>query len=284
MNQAYAEAAAGPEIVIAPPGRWSTVKLRELWTHRELVYFLTKRELQVRYKQSFFGVSWAVLQPLVFAFVLALFFSKFLGGLPTEGFPYAVFAVVGLVPWMFTSTAVQNGATSLVQDANLISKVYFPRLALPISKALSLVVDLAIAIVVVLIVVPLYGVSIEPTVFLAPAFLALGLLTAFALGTLFAAMNVKYRDVGVVVPVLVQILFFATPILYSGQTLVTGAWKYVWALNPLVSVIEGLRWAIIGAHYPGTAVILISVGSALVMLLIALRYFQRTEQFFADVI
>jgi lipopolysaccharide transport system permease protein len=283
MTQADADAAA-PEIVIAPPSRWGTLKLRELWEQRELLYFLTKRELQVRYKQSFFGVSWAVLQPLAFAFILTLFFSKVFKGLPTDGFPYPVFAIVGLVPWLFTSTAVQNGAGSLVQDANLISKVYFPRLSLPISKALSLVVDLVIAVVVVLIVIVLYGIPIASTFYFVPAFLALGLLTAFALGTLFAAVNVKYRDVSVIVPVLIQILFFATPILYSGTTIITGDWVYVWALNPMVSVIEGLRWALIGAHYPGTAVILISVGSALALLLIALRYFQRTEQYFADVI
>jgi lipopolysaccharide transport system permease protein len=283
MNEAYAEAGAH-ETLIRPPSRWTTVKLRELWSHRELMYFLTKRELQVRYKQSFFGVSWAVLQPLAFAFILALFFGKVFRGLPTAGIPYPVFAVVALVPWLFTSTAVQTSATSLVQDADLISKVYFPRLALPISKALSLVVDLAIALVVVLIVVLLYGVPISSNVYLVPAFLLLALVTAFGLGTLFAAINVKYRDVGVVIPVFVQILFFATPILYPAQAVVHGNWVYVYALNPLVSAIEGLRWALLGTEYPGTAEILISVGTALLLLAIALRYFQRTEQFFADVV
>jgi lipopolysaccharide transport system permease protein len=283
VGTAETQIGAAPEIVISPPSRWRALQLRELWSHRELIYFLTKRELQVRYKQSFFGISWAVLQPLTFAFVFALFFSKLIT-LPTEGIPFAVFAVVGLVPWLFTAQAVQNGATSLVQDSDLISKVYFPRLALPISKALSLLIDLAIGIVVVLIVTVLYGVTISSNVYLAPTFLLLGLLTAFAVATLFAAVNVKYRDVSVVVPMLVQIMFFITPVLYSGENLVTGGWQYVWALNPMVAVIEGLRWAVIATPAPEIGTVLISIGSACALLLIALWYFRRTEQFFADVI
>lgn len=282
MSAAPVHPAPVPELVIGPPGRWSSLHLGELWAHRELVYFLTKRELQVRYKQSFFGVSWAVLQPLAFAFIFALFFGK-LAPLPTEGFPYPVFAIVALVPWQFTAQAIQNGAGSLVQDADLISKVYFPRLALPISKALSLMVDLAIAMVVVLIVTLIYGVSIASEFYLVPLFLGLALLTAFALATLLAAVNVKYRDVSVVVPTLVQVGFFITPVLYSG-TIVPDEWQYLWAVNPMVSAIEGLRWALIGASYPGTAQIAISVASAAAILFAALWYFRRTEQFFADVI
>jgi homopolymeric O-antigen transport system permease protein len=279
-------AAPAPEIVIAPPRRWTPLNLSELWGYRELIYFLTKRELQVRYKQSIFGIAWAVLQPLTFAFVFALFFSKIFR-VSSADVPYAVFAVAGIVPWLFTANAVQNSATSLLQDSDLISKVYFPRLALPISKALSLVVDLAIALVVVIVVTLLYGVAIQSTVYLVPAFLALGIVTAFTLGTLFAAANVKYRDVSVLVPMLVQIGFFITPVLYPGtgpESLVKGDWQYVWALNPMVSVIDGFRWALVGTPAPLTATVLISIGSALVLLFVALRYFQRAEQWFADVI
>ena len=216
MNPPDASAVAAPEIVISPPGRWRPVDLRELWAHRELVYFLTKREVQIRYKQSFFGISWAVLQPLVFAFIFALFFGLVLHQNPPNGLPYAVFAVIGIVPWLFTSTAIQQGASSLVVDANLIAKVYFPRLALPLAKALSLLIDLAIALVVVIVVTLLYGVAIAPTADLVPAFLLLGVVTAFALATLLSAVNVKYRDVQLVVPMLIQILFFASPVLYPG--------------------------------------------------------------------
>lgn len=281
---ATAETAIRPdaEFVISPPKRWRALDLRELWAHRELIYFLTKREIQIRYKQSFFGVSWAILQPLTLAFVFALFFGQ-LVKIPSEGIPYAVFAVIGLVPWTFTSTAIQNSATSLVQDADLISKVYFPRLALPISKALSLILDLAISLVVVVFVTLIYGVDIAATAWLVPPFLALAVLTAFAMGTFFAASNVKYRDVSVIVPMVIQIGFFITPVLYPAS-LVKGDWQYLWAANPMVSVVDGLRWALVGTPYPGTVDILISVGSALVMAVLALRYFQRTQQWFADII
>jgi homopolymeric O-antigen transport system permease protein len=279
-------AGPAPETVIGPPSRWAPINLGELWAHRELIYFLTKRELQVRYKQSFFGVSWAILQPLTFAFVFALFFSKVFH-VTSGGIPYPVFAVAGIVPWLFTANAIQNSAMSMVQDADLLSKVYFPRLALPISKALSLVIDLAIALGVVLVVTVIYGVAIQSTVYLVPAFLALGLVTAFTLGTLFAAANVKYRDVTVIVPMLIQIGFFITPVLYPGtgpNALVKGDWVYLWALNPMVSVINGVRWAILGTPAPLTSTVLISIASALVMLGLTLHYFQRAEQWFADVV
>jgi lipopolysaccharide transport system permease protein len=279
--------AATPELVISPPDRWSSLHLGELWTHRELIYFLTKRELQVRYKQSFFGISWAVMQPLIYGFVFALFFGIVVKVPTPEGLPYAVFAVAGLVPWLFTAQAIQNGSISLVQDADLISKVYFPRLALPISKALSLLIDVAIAFAVVIVVTLIYGVAIAPTVYLVPAFLILGVITAFAIATLLAAVNIKYRDVQVIVPMLVQILFFVSPVLYSG-TLVGDqagqAWSYIYSINPMASAIDGMRWALLDQPYPGDANILISIASAALMLTGSLLYFRRAEQFFADII
>jgi lipopolysaccharide transport system permease protein len=286
VNTVDTTAAAGPEIVISPPARWNPLRFGELLAHWELLYFLTKRELQVRYKQSFFGISWAVLQPLLFAAIFALIFSKVFR-VGSVGVPYAVFVVVGLVPWLFTANAIQNSAMSLVQDSDLISKVYFPRLALPLAKGLSLIVDLAIALVVVVVVTLAYGVSIDAKALLVPAFLGLGVVTAFAIGTLLSAVNVKYRDVSVFTPMLVQVLFFATPVIYAGtgpNALIQGNWQYVLALNPLVTVLNGTRWALIGAPYPGTAEILISVASALVLLFISLSYFRRAEQWFADVI
>jgi lipopolysaccharide transport system permease protein len=287
MSPPEAGAAAASEIVLSPPERWRPVDLRELWAHRELIYFLTKRELQIRYKQSFFGISWAVLQPLVFAFIFALFFGVVLHQHPPNGLPYAVFAVAGIVPWLFTSTAIQQGAGSLVLDANLIAKVYFPRLALPISKGLSLILDLIIALGVVLFVTLLYGVAIAPTAWLVPAFLGLGVVTAFGIATFLAAANVKYRDVQLVVPMLIQVLFFASPVIYSG-TLVGDksghAWSYIYSINPMASVLDGTRWALYDQPYPGTVQILISVASALLILVGALIYFRRAEDFFADLI
>jgi lipopolysaccharide transport system permease protein len=281
MSPADAYAAGARETVIAPPRGWRALDLGELWAHRDLVYFLTKRELQIRYRQSFFGIGWAVLQPVTLAFIFALFFGN-LVKIETE-IPYAVFAVAGLVPWLFFAQAVTNSANSLVKDAELVSKVYFPRLAVPLSLALSLVLDLALALGVVLVMALLYGVGIASTAWLVPAFLLLGVLTTFALGTLFAAINVKYRDVQLVVPMLVQTMLFITPVVYPG-TLVPGDWKYLYAVNPLVSVLEGMRWALFGTTYPGTGVIAISVASAILLALVALWYFRRTEQFFADLI
>jgi lipopolysaccharide transport system permease protein len=276
-----------PELVIAPPRRWGGLRLGELWAHRELIYFLTKREMQIRYKQSLFGVSWAILQPLVFAFVLALFFGFVLKVNIPGDIPYPVFAVAGIVPWMFTSQAINQGAGSLVQDADLISKVYFPRLALPISKALGLMLDLAIALVVVVVVTLAYGVSISSMAYLIPAFLLLGVASAFALATWLAALNVKYRDIQVLVPMLVQILFFASPVIYSGATVgqTSGeAWSYLYYLNPMASVLDGTRWALLDQPAPSVAKVLISIGSASLLMTGAILYFRRAEQFFADVI
>jgi lipopolysaccharide transport system permease protein len=276
-----------PEIVISPPTRWRALDLRELWDHRELIYFLTKRELQIRYKQSFFGISWAVLQPLTFAAIFAVVIGGVLHYKPPGDLPFLVFAVASMVPWLFTAQAIQNSAGSLVLDANLIAKVYFPRLALPLSKGLSLLIDLGIALVLVFVVTLLYGVTIAPTAWLVPAFLLLGVVTAFAIGTFLSAVNVKYRDIQLVVPMFVQIMFFASPVLYDGTQVgnQAGEWlHYVYSVNPMASVLDGMRWALFDTPYPGTINILISVTSALVILFGGLLYFRRTENYFADVI
>jgi lipopolysaccharide transport system permease protein len=287
MNPPEAGAVAAPEILIAPPARWRAIDLRELWAHRELVYFLTKRELQIRYKQSFFGISWAVLQPLTFAAIFAVIIGGVLHYKPPGDLPFLVFAVASIVPWLFTAQAIQSGAGSLVLDANLIAKVYFPRLALPLSKGLSLLIDLGIALVLVLVVTILYGVTIASTVWLVPAFLFLGVVTAFAIATFLSAVNVKYRDIQLVVPMFVQIMFFASPVLYDGTQVgnQAGEWlHYVYSINPMASVLDGMRWALFDTPYPGTINILISVTSALVILIGGLLYFRRVENYFADVI
>ena len=287
MPTAQTQAVEYPELVIGPPRRWTGLRLGELWAHRELIYFLTKREMQLRYKQSVFGISWAILQPLVFAFVFALFFGLVLKVKVPGDIPYPVFAVAGIVPWQFTSQAINAGSGSLVLDADLISKVYFPRLALPISKALGLILDLAIALVVVVVVTLVYGVSISSMAWLVPAFLLLGVVTAFALATLLAALNVKYRDVQVLVPMLVQILFFASPVLYSGTIVgqTSGEiWSYLYYLNPMATVLDGTRWALLDQPAPSWGKALISIGSASVLLAGAVLYFRRAEQFFADII
>lgn len=280
MNQAETGAATLPETLIKAPRHWGWPSGRELWEYRDLLYFLTKRELQIRYKQSFFGISWALLQPLVLAFIFALVFGAFIHT-PTEGLPTAVFMVAGIVPWLFFSQAVMLGANSLVLDADLISKVYFPRIAIPVAKGLSLIIDLVIAFAVVIAVGLIYGEPISSNIWLVPAFVALGLVTTFALSSLAAAVNVKYRDVQLVMPMLVQVMFFITPVLYPASK-IHGDWQYLYALNPMSSVLEGIRWAIFDTTAPGPTEVAISAGAALVLLLVSLSYFQRTEHYFAD--
>ena len=283
LMNAEAQAAATQETLIVPPARWGLIDLRELWEHRELIYFLTKREWQIRYKQSFFGVGWAVLQPLAIGLVFAAFLGQVIKA-PSGDFPYPVFVIAGLVPWIFLSGTVTNSAVGLVNDANLISKVYFPRLAIPLAKSLGLIIDLAIAMVVVVAIAIPWGVDVQATFYLTPLFLLLGVVTAFALGALFAAINVKYRDVSLIVPMLLQIGMFLTPIFYEESAVISGDWKYVYALNPMVSVIEGVRWSLLGAAAPEGSTVAISVASAIALLIVTLAYFRRTEDYFADIV
>jgi homopolymeric O-antigen transport system permease protein len=270
------------ELVIRPAGRWVGIGLREISGYRELLYFMTKRELQIRYKQSVFGVSWAVLQPLVYAFVFALFFGQ-LAAVPSDGFPYPVFALAALVPWMFVAQAVSQGSGSLVADANLLSKVYFPRLIIPMAKILSLIVDLAIALCVLLLLLPIYGAEPSIGLLAAPGFVFLAVATAFAIATGLGALNVMYRDVTVAVPLLVQLWLFASPIAYP-TSIIPGDWKYLFALNPMVTVIDGMRWAFLGADAPQIGLVACSIAGALLLLTVGVLYFRRTERYFADVV
>jgi lipopolysaccharide transport system permease protein len=274
--------AAAPFVRIQPPDRAIRIGWAELWRARELLYFMAKRELQIRYKQSIFGVTWAVLQPLLYAFVFALFFGS-LANVPSEGVPYTVFALAAVVPWLFTSQGTSQAAASLVADANLLGKVYFPRLVIPVAKILSFLVDLVVALAVLGVFVAAYGESPTAGLALMPLFLLLAFATVCGAGLLLSTLNVKYRDVAVAIPLLVQLWLFATPVVYPGS-LITGAWQYVYALNPLVTVIEGTRWAFLGTDAPALAVTAISTASALALLAAALVYFRRTERYLADII
>jgi lipopolysaccharide transport system permease protein len=279
---ALVSAGSHGEVVIRPPGRWGVLSMRELLGHRELLYFLTRRELLVRYKQSLFGVAWAVLQPLAMMAIFSIFFGR-LAGVPSDGVPYPLFALAGLVPWMFVSQAVSQSAVSLVADSAILSKVYFPRLVIPTGRVLAVLADLAIALVVLLVVMALYGITPEPTVVVVPALIALAFVTALAAGTIFAILNVRYRDVTVAVPLLMQLWLFSTPVVYPGS-LITGGWQYVYALNPVVSVVGGIRWALLGTPGPSMGAVAVSCASAAILMVIALAYFRKTERYFADVI
>jgi lipopolysaccharide transport system permease protein len=271
-----------PELEIKPPGRFSGVGLREIWAYRELLYFLTKRELQIRYKQSYLGFGWAILQPVALAFIFALFFGR-LAGLSSEGIPYPVFALAGLVPWIFTSGAVTGATGSLVTDANLIGKVYFPRATIPAAKMLSLVIDLVVAFVFLIFFALVYGVSLHWTTFYIPLFVVLDFAIVLGVGLFLSALNVRYRDVFVAIPLVIQLWLFVSPVVYSAA-LVTGAWRYVYALNPMATVLTGFRWALFGTHSPGLGPALVSAAMALILLAGGSLYFRRVENHFADVI
>jgi lipopolysaccharide transport system permease protein len=268
--------------LITPPKKWSAPRLGELWHARELLYFITKRDLQLRYKQSFFGVLWVIVQPLALAGVFGVFFGS-LAHIPSDGIPYPLFALTGLVAWLFASQAVGQAAGSLVGDANLISKVYFPRLVVPLGKMLALVVDVTITLIVVLIAIALYGTGFRVEMLLVPVFLLLAFITAAGVGVFFGALNVKYRDVNMAVPLAVQLWLFLTPVLYPGS-LVTGGWQYVYAVNPMVTAVQGSRWALVASPAPALGPTLISIASAATMFVVGALYFRRTEHYFADII
>ena len=259
-----------------------SLRLRDLWEYRELLFFLVWRDVKVRYKQTLLGGAWAVVQPLLTMLIFSVFFGR-LARIPSDGVPYPIFAFAALVPWTFFANGLTNASNSLVGSANLIRKVYFPRLAIPIAAVLAGIVDFAIAFAVLVVMMLAY--RIVPTinlVFLLPLLL-LAMVTSLGVGLWLSAINVQYRDVRYVVPFLVQIWMFATPIAYS-TNLLPEAWRAVYALNPMVGVVDGFRWVLLDtAAAPGPSIITSSV-VALVMLVSGAFYFRRMERRFADVV
>jgi lipopolysaccharide transport system permease protein len=268
-------------VVIQPPTGWRLLDFRELWRYRELVYFLLWRELKVRYKQTAIGGAWAVLQPLGTMVVFSLVFSSLLQ-VPSENVAYPVFSYVALLPWTFFSTAITRAANSLVQDPSLLSKVYFPRIALPLAVESVMLVDFAIAFVILMGLMAFYGLAPGLAVVSLPFFVLLACVTALGVGLFLSASNVKYRDINYVTPFVVQAWLFITPVAYSA-TVVPEAWHIVYALNPMVGVVEGFRWALLGTEI-STGTIIASSGVALVLFGAGLLYFRRAEHAFADVV
>jgi lipopolysaccharide transport system permease protein len=268
-------------VVIQPPTGWRLLDTRELWRYRELVYFLLWRELKVRYKQTVIGGAWAVLQPLGTMVVFSLVFSSLLH-VPSESVAYPVFSYVALLPWTFFSNAITRAANSLVQDPSLLSKVYFPRVALPLAVESVMLIDFAIAFVILIGLMAFYGLAPGLAVVSLPFFILLACVTALGVGLWLSASNVKYRDINYVTPFVVQAWLFITPVAYPA-TLVPEAWRIVYALNPMVGVVEGFRWALLGTPISASTIIA-STGVALVLFGTGLLYFRRTEHAFADVI
>ena len=264
----------------ASDGRRS-LDLRELWKFRELVGFIALRDIRVRYKQAAFGVLWAVVQPLVGMVVLALVFHR-LAHLPSDGIPYLPFALLGYTAWTYFSATVAAITSSFVTNASLVTKVYFPRLTTPVGTTLPNLLDLGIGLVVVVAFMVGYGIAPTVAVLTVPLWLLALVVFTFSTGLLLATLNVQYRDVGQVVGLLMQLWFFASPVAYA-SSLVHGGWQYVFHLNPMVAILDGLRWAFLSGPAPGAAD-WVSLASGAALLTIGIRYFVATERRFADII
>jgi len=271
-----------PILRIEPSHGWVSLKLHELWEYHELLYFLTWRDIKVRYKQTVLGAAWAIIQPFLTMVVFSLFFGR-LAKMPSDGIPYPIFAYAALVPWTFFANGLTQSSNSLVGSANLIKKVYFPRLVVPISSVISGVVDFVLAFSVLLGMMLFYGIVPTVNVVWLPFLLVLAFVTALGVGLWFSAMNVQFRDVRYTVPFMTQFWLFATPIAYP-SSLLSEPWRTIYGINPMVGVVEGFRWALLGTDTAPGPVIMVSSLAALSILVGGMYYFRRMEKTFADVV
>jgi lipopolysaccharide transport system permease protein len=267
---------------LAPTKGWVALHLRELWAYHELLYFLVWRDVKVRYKQTALGASWAIIQPLFTMLVFTVFFGR-LAKIPSDGLPYPVFSYAALVPWTFFANGLTQSADSLAGSANLLRKVYFPRLAIPVAAVLSGVVDFAIAFTVLLVMMTIYGVHPTMHVVWLPVLLLLALTTSLGIGLWLSALNVEFRDVKYVVPFLVQFWMLATPIAYP-SSLIREPWHTWYGLNPMSGVVEGFRWALLGRTASPGGMIWVSALVSLSLLVGGAYFFRRMEKTFADLV
>jgi len=268
--------------VIRPSRGWVGLDFPELWRYRELLLIFTWRNIVVRYKQTVLGIAWAVIQPVMLMIVFSLVFGH-LAKLGSEGVPYPIFNYAALLPWLFFANSLSQAAISVASSSSLITKVYFPRLTIPISTVLSAFVDFAVASLVLGGLMVYYGIVPGIAVVTLPAFILLAFVTALGVGLWLSALHVRYRDVGYVVPFLTQLWFFATPVVYSG-TIVSEPWRTILGLNPMAGVVEGFRWALLGIGSPPSGMLALSSLMSLVLLLSGAAYFRRMERTFADVV
>jgi lipopolysaccharide transport system permease protein len=267
---------------IKPETGWISLGLRELWDYRELLYFLTWRDIKVRYKQTVLGAAWAVIQPFFIMVVFSLFFGR-LAHVPSDGIPYPVFAFCALLPWQLFAHALTESGNSLVANERLITRVYFPRLIVPISAMLGGLVDFAIAFVILLLMMVYYGIRPTWAIVTLPGFILLAIATALGVGLWLSALNVKYRDVRYTITFLVQFWLFATPVAYP-SSLVPERWRPLYGLNPMAGVVEGFRWALLGKSEGPGVMLAVSMVVVVLILIGGLYYFRRMEAEFADVV
>jgi lipopolysaccharide transport system permease protein len=271
-----------PIIRIEPSKGWVSLKLSELWEYRELLYFLTWRDVKVRYKQTIMGAAWAIIQPFFTMIVFSLFFGK-LAKVPSDGIPYPIFSYAALVPWSLFAQGMTNAANSLVHSSSLIKKVYFPRLAVPIASVFASLVDFTLAFSVLVGMMVFYGIAPTRNVFWLPLFLLLAVITTLGASFWLSAMNVQFRDIRHTMHFLTQFWLFVTPIAYP-SSLLSEPWRTLYGINPMAGVVEGFRWALLGTNTPPGPITVVSFGVALILLFSGALYFRRMEKTFADVV
>ncbi len=271
-----------PHIIIEPINSWRrSLPWHELWAYRELLYFLIWRDVKVRYKQTLLGAVWAIIQPFFTMVVFTIFFGR-LAKVPSDGIPYPIFSYAALLPWTFFANGLTQASNSLVRNANLITKVYFPRLIIPFGSVISGLLNFAIAFMVLVGMMFFYQIPLTLAILWLPMFVLLACITALGVALWLSALNVQYRDVGYVVPFLIQFWLFATPVIYPSSML-SEPWRTLYGLNPMVGVVEGFRWALLGTNPPGS-MLGISVLIAMLLLIMGIYYFQWVEEIFADVV
>lgn len=267
---------------LQPSKGWVPIRFRELWQYRELLYFLTWRDIKVKYKQTILGASWAIIQPFMTMVVFSLFFGK-LAKVDSDGLPYPVFSYAALVPWTFFSNGIHMSANSLVHSANMIKKIYFPRLVIPIATIIAGAVDFCLAFIVLLGMMLFYGITPTSNIIWLPFLLLLTFITSLGVGLWLSAMNVQFRDVRYTVQFIIQFWMFATPIAYSSSMIENDLLRTLYGINPMVGVVEGFRWALLGTETAPGPIIVVSTLVALLLLISGLFYFRRMEKTFADV-
>ena len=271
-----------PVILVRPSKGWASLNLGELWRYRELVYFFIWRDIKVRYKQTLLGAAWAIIQPFFVMVIFNIFFGK-LAKIPSDGIPYPIFSYVALLPWQLFENGVRKAGNSLVSGRNLLTKVYFPRLAIPIATVIAGLVDFALALTILLGMMWFYDYSPTKWILFTPLLLILALVTALGTGLWLSALNVTYRDIGYIIPFIIRVWFFLTPITYSAS-IVPEEYQTIYALNPMTGVIQGFRWAMLGVGEPPSVLILASTVAAVSIMISGLFYFRRMERTFADVV
>ncbi len=268
--------------LIRPASSWASIGLKELWEYRELLYFLTWRDVKVRYKQTALGALWAIIQPFFLMVVFSLFFGR-LAGVPSDGIPYPIFTFCALLPWQLFAHALTESSNSLIANERLITKVYFPRLVVPIAAVLGGLVDFVVAFVILLGMMAYYKIVPTWAIVTLPAFILLAIMTALGVGLWLSALNVQYRDVRYTINFLIQIWLFVTPVVYP-SSIIPAAWRPLYGLNPMAGVVEGFRWALLGKSEPPGVLLAVSVVMVMLILIGGLYYFRRMEQEFADVV